>query len=271
MSTRTLTRATAIAWLRVPAALAFVLASLALTGCATSGSDSDEALRVRRANSHLNLGLDYIRNDRLALGLRELLAAEGFAPKDPRIQQALGDGYSMRGKPEEAERHYLRTLELDRTFQEARFNLAALYNRLQRYEEAIAECEILAADATFSGPWRALSHKGFAEFQLGRVEEARRSLGLGLEYRPDYWPALLNLGILEMEEGRRVEAVAHFRHVLSQQPDLEIQAQANYRIGEIYVALGERERAIGYLRAAVAQTPGGPWGAKSEEYLKLLR
>ena len=51
----------------------------------------------------------------------------------------------------------------------------------------------------------------------------------------------------------------------------EVQAQANYRIGEVYVALGKRGRAIGYLRAAVAQTPGGPWGAKSEESLSLLR
>jgi hypothetical protein len=56
-----------------------------------------------------------------------------------------------------------------------------------------------------------------------------------------------------------------------QEPGLEVQAQANYRIGEIYIALGKRERAIGHLKAAVVQTPGGPWGAKSEESLSLLR
>jgi hypothetical protein len=61
------------------------------------------------------------------------------------------------------------------------------------------------------------------------------------------------------------------RQVLEQEPGLEIQAQANYRIGEIYIALGKRERAIRHLKTAVVQTPGGPWGVKSEEYLILLR
>jgi Tfp pilus assembly protein PilF len=247
------------------------VALLSGAACATSGRDSEQLAREQRANSHFNLGIDHLRNDRVAAGLRELLAAERLDPKDPRIQHALGNGYAMRGKPADAEKHYLRSLELAPDFHEARFNLAALYNRLQRYEDAIEHCTILADDATYAGPWRALAHKGFAELRLGRVDEARRSLELGLDYRPDYWPALLNLGILEMEEGRRLDAIAHFQQVLSQRPGLEVQAQANYRIGEMYVALGERDRAIGHLRAAVAQAPGGLWGAKSEQYLKQLR
>jgi tetratricopeptide (TPR) repeat protein len=207
----------------------------------------------------------------MALALRELLAAEDLDPKNPRIHQALADAYLMRGKPIEAEQHYLRTLKIEPTLHEARLNLSSLYNQLDRYEESLVHTSMLADDATFSGPWRALANKGFAEIQLGQLEEARSSLGLGLEYRSDYWPTLLYLGILETEEGRQLEAVALFRQVLEQEPDLSIQAQTNYRIGEIYVSLGKRKRAIGHLQAAVAQTPGGPWGVKSEEYLKLLR
>ncbi len=177
----------------------------------------------------------------------------------------------MRGKPVEAEQHFLRTLELDPTYHEARLNLSILYNQLTRYEESLTHTSMLADDGTFPGPWRALANKGLAEYRLGEVEEARRTLELGFEYSDDYWPTLLYLGILEAEEGRRLEGLSLFRQVLEQEPGLEVQAQANYRIGEIYIALGKRERAIGYLRAAVVQTPGGPWGVKSEEYLNLLR
>jgi len=240
-------------------------------GCASSTRTADEDLRLRRANSHFNLGLDYIRNNRLALALRELLAAEDLDPRNPRIQQALGDAYLMRGKPVEAEQHYLRTLEIDPMLHEARLNLSSLYNQLDRYEDSLVHSSMLADDATFSGPWRALANKGLAEFRLGRFDEARRSLALGLEYRGDYWPTLLYLGMLEVEEGRRIEALERFRQVLEQKPGLDVEAQTNYRIGEIYVALGRRQQAIGHLQAAVAQTPGGPWGVKSEEYLKLLR
>jgi len=240
-------------------------------GCANSNHKAEEALRVRQADSHFNLGLDYIRNERAALGLRELLFAEDLDPRNPRIHHALADTYLMRGKPVEAEQHYLRTLEIEPTYHEARLNLSKLYMQLSRYEESHAHTSILADDATFPGPWRALANKGLAEYRLGEFEEARRTLELGIDYRDDYWPTLLYLGMLEVEEGRQLEGLSFFRQVLAQEPGLEVQAQANYRIGEILVALGKRERAIGHLRAAVAQAPGGPWGLKSEEYLILLR
>ncbi|MBW2494437.1 MAG: tetratricopeptide repeat protein [Deltaproteobacteria bacterium] len=255
----------------VPIVWLCTLALLLGLGCASSGRKAEDELRLRRANSHFNLGLDYIRNDRIALAIRELLFAEELDPKNPRIHQALADAYVMRGKPVEAEQHYLLTLKIDPTIHEARLNLSSLYNQLDRYEESLVYASMLADDATFSGPWRALANKGFAEYQLGRVEEARNSLRLALEYRSDYWPTLLYLGILEMEEGRQREAIGLFQQVLELDPALAIQAQANYRIGEIYIALGKRQRAIGHLQAAVAQTPGGPWGVRSEEYLKLLR
>jgi len=248
-----------------------VLASLLGIGCANSTRGAEEALRLRRANSHFNLGIDYIRKDRVALGLRELLLAESFDPQNSRINRALADAYAMRGKPIDAERYYLRTLEIEPTSHEARLNLSIMYIQLDRYEDSLTHTSILADDATFPGPWRALANKGFAEYQLGRLEQARRSLELGFDYRDDYWPTLLFLGILEVDGGRRLEGLSLFRRVLEQEPGLEVQAQANYRIGEIYIALGERKRAIGHLKAAVVQTPGGPWGAKSEEYLKLLR
>jgi tetratricopeptide (TPR) repeat protein len=255
----------------VPIAWLCVLGLLLGIGCANSTRGTEEALRLRRAKSHFNLGLDYIRNDRVALGLRELLAAESFDPQNPRIHEELANAYWMRGKPVEAEQHCLRTLEIDPTYHEARLNLSRLYIQLNRYEESLAHTSILADDATFSGPWRALANKGFAEYRLGHVEEARRSLELGFEYREDYWPTLLYLGMLEVEEGRRLEGLSLFRQVLEQEPGLEFEAEVNSRIGEIYIALGQRERAIRHLKTAVVQTPGGPWGVKSEEYLTLLR
>ena len=240
-------------------------------GCASPASRAQAALRLRQAESHFGIGLDHISNDRVALGLRELLRAESLDPQSPRIQQALADTYLMRRKPEKAEQHYLRSLKIEPTYHESRLNLSMLYTQLDRYEESLIQTSILADDATFPRPWRALANKGLAEYRLGQFEEARLSLELGLDYREDYWPTLLYLGMLEVEEGRQLEGLSFFRQVLEQEPGLEVQAQANYRIGEVLIALGKRERALGHLRAAVAQTPGGPWGLKSEEFLILLR
>ena len=253
-------------------AFALCLAGLA-TGCATTGQSREaaEEARLKQARSHLNLGVDYLRTDRAALAIRELLIAEEFDPKNARIQFAIGEAYLRRDKPAEAEQHYRRVLELAPDFHDARLNLSAMYLGLGRYEECIAESRVLAEDATFPGPWRALTNQGWAEYKLGRTAEARQSLGIATDYSPSYWPALLSLGILDVEDGRRLEAVRRFQKVLEHAPPADARAEANYRLGEIYVALGNRDRAVAYLRSAVVDSPGGQWGNKSEEYLKLLR
>jgi tetratricopeptide (TPR) repeat protein len=81
----------------------------------------------------------------------------------------------------------------------------------------------------------------------------------------------LNLGILEADQGNRRQAIALFEQVLSLRPGPSAEAEVNYRLGEIYASLGERERAVGHLTAAVEKAPNGPWGRKSEESLKRLR
>jgi len=264
MSKHCLTGAASVIWL-------CLIGLLFGSGCATSGNQLELETRLKKAKSHYNLGVDYLRTDRIALGLRELLLAEEFDPKNARIQHALGDGYLMRGKHQEAEHHYLRVLELAPSFHDARLNLSGLYAELSRFEECITHAKVLAEDATFAAPWRALSNQGWAELRLGRIDDARRSLEFGLDFDPGYWPALLNLGILEMEQGRRLEAVSLFQKVLERKPGPEARSEANYRLGEIYIALGKRKRAVGHLMAAVADAPGGRWGIKSEEYLNLLR
>jgi hypothetical protein len=54
-------------------------------------------------------------------------------------------------------------------------------------------------------------------------------------------------------------------------PGPSVAAEANYRIAEIYIALGQRNQAMGHLTTAQAKAPEGIWGRRSEEYLKLLR
>ncbi len=220
MSKHHKTGAGSVAWL-------CVIGLLFSVGCMTSARRLELETRLKKAKSHYNLGVDHLRNDRIALGLRELLLAEEFDPKDARIQHALGNGYLMRGKPQDAEHHYLRVLEITPTIHEARLNLAGLYNELSRFEESITHSKVLADDATFPRPSRALANQGWAELRLGRIDDARRSLEYGLDFDPGYWPALLNLGILEMEQGRRLKAVALLKKVLERKPGPEPRSEVN--------------------------------------------
>jgi Tfp pilus assembly protein PilF len=250
--------------------LAIAAAALAM-GCATTASIAEEEATAKRARSHFDIGVDHLNNGRTEMGLREFLAATALAPRNAQYQHVLGATYAQKEHFVEAEKHLRRAIEIAPEYHDARFNLSVLLIGLGRFEEARVEADRLYADPTFPGPWRALSNRGWAEYRLGRVEEARATFALTRKFNPVYWPALLNLGILESEQGRRPEAIQLYEAVLAQRPGPAAEAEVNFRLGEIYVSLGKRSRAVEYLTAAVVKAPSGRWGKKSEEALKLLR
>jgi type IV pilus assembly protein PilF len=245
---------------------------LLASGCATDGSSLATQFETdRRARAHYRLGVENLRLGRPALAVRELLAAAEYDARDAWIPLALAEAYRMQGNLELAEKSLVEALRLRPEFQEARLNLSALYLQMDRHEEAIAESQRLLRDPTFPVAWKALTNQGWAELQLGRHADARRSLELALQHHEDYWQAHLNLGILEAKEGHHLAALERFEKVLALQPGQMGEAEAHYRIAEIYVSLGNRDRAVQHLTAVTTGGPSGPWGKRSEDYLKRLR
>jgi len=251
-------------------ALALAATLAPALGCATSAKRMEEEQNARRASSRVDVGADHLANGRGALALREFLAAEKIDPDSPRVQYALGEGYFAQGEFEKAETHLRRALELHEEHYDARMTLAGLLLLRERYEEVVFHCDRLIDDPTFATPWAALTNRGTAELRLGQTAKARKSLQMALEYRSDYWPAMMSLAQLESEAGQRLEAIRLLEAVASLAPGATVQSEANYRMGEIYVAIGNRRQALGHLTASVAQAPKSRWARKSQEYLKLL-
>lgn len=249
------------AWLAVGLALAGL-------GCATTGKVSEHD--AAKATSRLEIGGDHLANGRSALALREFLAAEKLDPKSARVQYALADAYLARGKRELAEQHARRSLELFPDYHDARLFLAALLLVERRYADAIPECDHLINDPTYEAPWSALTNRAWAEFKLGRADEARETLALAREYRQDYWPATLALAIIEQDTGRRTEAIRLYQDIIAKNPGPAVESEVNYRIAELYVKLGKRREAVGHLTTSVARAPESQWARKSQEYLKRL-
>lgn len=251
-------------------ALGLLVLAAASGGCATTSPDNGDA-ELHRARVHYDLAVDHLAKGRHALAIRELIQAERLDPTDPWIPLALGEAYRRKGHQEEAEAALLRAVAADPAFQQGRLNLSALYIQLGRHAEAIPHAAALAEDPTFPSPWRALTNLGWAEFKLGRLGDARRHLELATEYDPEYWPALLNLGILEAREGKPLAALQRFEQVLRLGPGRLAEAEAHFRMAEIYVSLGQRERAIEHLSAVDPGRASGQWGKRSADYLRLLR
>lgn len=253
------------------ATLGLAVALLAPTGlgCATQ-SAAERQHATRKAASHVAVGADHLANGRPALALREFRLAERLDPENPRPHYALGGAYLAQGKLEDGERHLRRSLELYPDHHDARQSLAALLIKTARYEEAIRECDRLVDDPTYTSPWVALTNRASAEFMLGRLDEARDTLALALDYRDRYWPAVLTLAGIESKLGRRLEAIRLYREVIALDPGPGVESEVNYRLAEVHVSLGQRQQAVGHLTASVARDPGSRWAKQSQEYLKRL-
>jgi type IV pilus assembly protein PilF len=261
-------------WLGTHAVVWIAVSALAF-GCATSGggdaADKITSADVARARAHHSTGSNHLKEGRIALAIRELRAAEELNPSDRWIQLTLAEAYRIKGLNTDAEMHLQKALEIDPSFQDARLTLSGLYIQNERYDDAIEEAQVLIDDPTFPQPWTALTNKGWALYKLKRGEEAREALSQAIDYHDRYWRAQLNLGILDSEEGKRIDAIERFERVIELKPGPLGIAEANYRIAEIYVSLGNREQALEHLVAATTQRPSGSWGKRSEDYLKRLR
>ena len=267
---------------RRPGVLLWAVLGLGLaTGCAstpepvrrsaTAKSELSVFERETRSRAHYDLGVDHLARGQTAMALREFLAAMDYEPADPWIHLGLGECYRRKSLYDKAEYHLLRATELKPHFQTAQLNLSALYTHMKRYDDSAVWAQKLIDDPTYPAPWRAYNNLGWAYLRTGRVEEARQSLEVALEYDPKFWPAHLNLGILEAEAGRKLEAIEHFEEVLSRNPGPFAEAEVRYRMGELFVALGNRGRAVEQFAAAAESPSGGQWGKKSQDYLKLLQ
>jgi Tfp pilus assembly protein PilF len=248
--------------------LALLLAAVSV-GCVTVPVETVDV--GRKAETRRDVGIDHLARGRPAMAIRDLLEAESLDPSDYETQLWLGEAYRRRDMLDKAEEHLLRSVELAPHRHRPLMNVAALYIQMGRFEESIRYSEKLIEDPTFPTPWQALTNKGWALFQLDKRTEARAILERALEFDPDFWPTLLDLGILENAEGRRLQALEYFQQVLAKDPGPGVEAEVNYRMGEVFVAMGRADKAVSHFANAIETSPKGRWGRESQRYLKLLR
>jgi tetratricopeptide (TPR) repeat protein len=249
---------------------------LTSAGCVTTVS-LDAAPEVSEARAKRDLGVDYLGSRRTAMAIRELTSSLELDSRDPETHLWLGEAFRRKGQTEVAVGYLEDAIDLAsrkkdyETVQEARLTLSALLSQMGRYEESLEHCEALAVDPTYSSPWRPLTNCGWALMQMNRFDEARAHFDDALDFFPRYGPALLNLGILEAKQGHRLASIQVLEKALDSRLGAAGRAEANYRLGELFVALGRRDKAVEHFREAAEKAPNIDWGSQSQAYLDLLR
>lgn len=136
-------------------------------------------------------------------------------------QQLLGEASRLRreGRVEEAIAAYQRLLQVKPDLPDSWYNLGWLQRHAREFEDALQSYE-RALELNVSQPEEIHLNRAviFADHLL-RPEEARRELDEALRKNPNYIPALLNLGNLSEDLGRRDDARETYERVLALDPD----------------------------------------------------
>ena len=139
---------------------------------------------------------------------------------DDRWKEMLAEAARLRreGRVEQAIAAYLRLLAIKRDLPDSWYNLAWLQKQARHFDEAL-ESYARALEYGVAGAEEVRLNRAviLGDF-LHRPDEALAELEQALELRPDFVAALLNLGNLHEDQGRRAEAQASYRSALDHDP-----------------------------------------------------
>ncbi|HAD03620.1 MAG: hypothetical protein A2091_09675 [Desulfuromonadales bacterium GWD2_61_12] len=231
-------------------------------GCSVSKKNKNDAM------VHYALGVAYLREPSISLALKEFLLAEKYNPGHADIQAALAQTYQQKKAYAEAERHYLKALQLDHNNPSYLNNLAVLYLETGRWNDAIRTFRQAAADLLFETPEIPLAGICHAYIQKGEYLSAVVACQDAISRNPRYAVAHQRLGEAYFALDKNDLAIRAFQQAVTLVPGY---VDAHYRLGLAYLKVRRNELASASFRKVITLAPDSEQGRQSREYLSLIK
>jgi len=219
---------------------------LALVALGTTAARPQEA--SGRAKQAYDRGVELESQGNHAAALSLLWEAAGLAPRDPDIQNRLGEALDRIGALDGAIDAYRRAMAERPGFRKASNNLILALSKVGKSAEAVERAQALVAESP-KDPDR-LFTLGLALSEHD-VEQSIAAFTHALELAPRHTLARYNLALVL----RRVDRLGDALRELDTALAIERRPQPFYTQGVIYWHQGELTRAADSLRAAIALSP----------------
>jgi len=198
---------------------------------------------------HSGFGLVLLQMGRVDEAITELQTAVRLKG-DSKAYCNLGMAVSLKGRLDEAEAYYKKSIRLDPKNAEAHFDLGNMYLSQGRPSEAVAEYKE-SIDAK-PGYMKAHSNLAVALAGLGRIDEAIASFKQAAELDPDSPEAHFNLASALVDKGLITEAIQHISTVVQLTPE---DADARCMLAELLARQGKVEQAIAEYEEVLKTNP----------------
>lgn len=249
---------------RSEAILALLFAMLLFSACATTGVTPQDK---KKASAARNLGEAYLSEGNYTAALGELLKAEKMNADDPLLHNDLGLVYMAKEKFDLAVVHFEKAVQLKPDYSLAKNNLGSAYLVRKEWDKAIPVLEEVTGDMLYATPQFPLANLGWAYYNQGKYNKARKYLKEALELKPDFFIAQLNLGRTYLATGRLHDARSLFEEAAKNNPK---NPTLLLEMGKTYRMLGDYNSASMALRGAIEYTEDSELAVEASEELKKI-
>ncbi len=246
--------------------IATALALVLLAGCVTttSGGGNVKVDKDKALNTHIQLGLSYIRNRNLDLARHHFIKAFDINPNAEGAHNGRALLYQLEGEPALAEKHFKKALDIDPAFTQARNNYGSFLYQNKRYPEAYRAFELAAADLEYSRRAIALLSLGRTALKLNKLDKAEAAFSQALVLQPRLAPAMAELAEINFNK----KAYADAKKYLEQYASISRQSPRTLWLGiRLERIFGNRDKEASY---ALALKNLHPYSKEYLEYQRLI-
>jgi tetratricopeptide (TPR) repeat protein len=208
----------------------------------------EKSLRMDPNRNHIRyrLGRLFMEKGLSQEAEKEFRAMLKINPKDPLPYEGIGRILFHSGNLEDAEKNFQQALKLKSDLWQAHHFLGIIYDRRGEFDIAV---DAYRKAISFKPDFFVLYHNlGMSLFLRGDYEEAVNAFIRSLDLEPSNRRGLYNLALALSKLDRYEEAFETLRKGSEE-------ASAHYHLGQIYMAEGKYEEAVGAFEKAIEARP----------------
>jgi type IV pilus assembly protein PilF len=200
--------------------LLLIVAVFLLSACVTETNNTKNR-QIDKGKSlelHIKLAQGYISKGNRESARLHLGKAFEIDKKSPEATEALALLYQLEGEPVLAEQTFLKAFKLQKNFSEARNSYGKFLFGEKRYEEALKQFELAAADLGYKGRAEALVNVGRTAQQLGNNKRARAAFEHAIVLNRDLSAAYIELAAMCLQSREYSDAKQHLDKFMASTP-----------------------------------------------------
>jgi len=240
------------------------LIPLLLVGCAPQEKKDSSEL----AAAKYQLGVAYFEAGNYRAAIPELSKAADLAPANVEYRNALGMALLFGRNLDPAIKVFEEAIGIDPKNTEVKNNLASAYIMKGELEKAKPLLKQVLDDPLYPTPQFAYFNLARIYERQGKIDEAIEQYEQALDIRSDYVDAHYNLGLLYLQEGRTDRAIEQFTAATRLNPKIAVYQQS---LGLAYVRAGKNLEARIAFEKVLEIEPNSPSAEYARRMLEELK